>query len=64
MQGTIIKTSVIEGQHVEEGETVLVLEAMKMEQPIAAHRAGTVHELVAPGTAVASGDVLCQIADE
>lgn len=63
MQGTIVKTSVIEGQRVEEGETVLVLEAMKMEQPIAAHRAGTVHNLVAPGTAVASGDVLCEISD-
>ena len=63
MQGTIVKTSVIEGQRVEESETVLVLEAMKMEQPIAAHRAGTVHNLVAPGTAVASGDVLCEISD-
>ncbi len=64
MQGTIVKTSVTEGQHVEEGDTVLVLEAMKMEQPIAAHRAGIVHDLVAEGTAVASGDVLCQITEE
>ncbi|CEI26194.1 Acetyl-CoA carboxylase [Propionibacterium freudenreichii] len=63
MQGTIVKTSVQEGQHVDEGETVLVLEAMKMEQPIAAHRSGVVHNLVAAGTAVASGDVLCEITD-
>lgn len=42
---------------------MLVLEAMKMEQPIAAHRSGVVHNLVAPGTAVSSGDVLCEIKD-
>ncbi len=61
MQGTIAKTSVTEGQHVDEGETVVVLEAMKMEQPIAAHRSGVVHDLVEAGTPVASGDVLCRI---
>ena len=63
MQGTIVKAAVSEGQHVDEGETVVVLEAMKMEQPIAAHRSGVVHELVDAGTPVASGDVLCRITD-
>ncbi|WP_425438733.1 acetyl/propionyl/methylcrotonyl-CoA carboxylase subunit alpha [Propionibacterium cyclohexanicum] len=63
MQGTIVKASVAQGQHVDEGETVVVLEAMKMEQPIAAHRSGIVHELVEAGTPVASGDVLCRITD-
>ncbi|WP_415631500.1 acetyl/propionyl/methylcrotonyl-CoA carboxylase subunit alpha [Propionibacterium sp.] len=63
MQGTIVKTSVTEGQHVEEGETVMVLEAMKMEQPIAAHRSGIVHDLVEAGTPVSSGDVVARIAE-
>jgi acetyl-CoA/propionyl-CoA carboxylase biotin carboxyl carrier protein len=64
MQGTIVKIAVEEGQHVEAGELVLVLEAMKMEQPINAHRAGTVTGLVAEvGATVASGAPLCEIKD-
>jgi acetyl-CoA/propionyl-CoA carboxylase, biotin carboxylase, biotin carboxyl carrier protein len=64
MQGTIVKIAVEEGQHVEAGELVLVLEAMKMEQPINAHRAGTVTGLTAEvGATVASGAALCEIKD-
>ena len=47
MQGTIVKIAVEEGQQVEPGDLVVVLEAMKMEQPITAHKAGTVTGLPA-----------------
>ncbi len=64
MQGTIVRVAVAEGDQVGEGDLIVVLEAMKMEQPIAAHRAGTVRNLRAePGASVASGAVLCTIAD-
>ncbi|MFG3252431.1 acetyl/propionyl/methylcrotonyl-CoA carboxylase subunit alpha [Streptomyces sp. NPDC048172] len=64
MQGTIVKVAVEEGQHVEEGELVVVLEAMKMEQPLNAHRAGTVKDLSAEiGASVSSGAVICEIKD-
>jgi len=62
MQATIVKVAVEEGQQVVKGETVLVLEAMKMEQPIPAHRDGTVTGLTAtPGTTVGAGTVLLSI---
>ncbi|MGW1667253.1 acetyl-CoA carboxylase biotin carboxyl carrier protein subunit, partial [Streptomyces microflavus] len=64
MQGTIVKVAVEEGQQVAEGELIVVLEAMKMEQPLNAHRAGTVKGLVAEvGATVTSGAVLCEIKD-
>ncbi|RKN07550.1 acetyl/propionyl/methylcrotonyl-CoA carboxylase subunit alpha [Streptomyces radicis] len=64
MQGTIVKVAVEEGQRVEEGELVIVLEAMKMEQPINAHRSGTVVGLQADvGASVSSGAVICEIKD-
>lgn len=64
MQGTIVKVAVEEGQRVEEGELVVVLEAMKMEQPLNAHRAGTVKDLQAEiGASVSSGAVICEIKD-
>ncbi|MDF4253773.1 biotin carboxylase N-terminal domain-containing protein [Streptomyces sp. WMMB303] len=64
MQGTIVKVAVEEGQQVEEGELVIVLEAMKMEQPLNAHRAGTVKDLNAEiGAAVTAGGVICEIKD-
>ncbi|WP_277033152.1 acetyl/propionyl/methylcrotonyl-CoA carboxylase subunit alpha [Propionimicrobium lymphophilum] len=63
MQGTISKVSVSEGDRVEEGDLIVVLEAMKMEQPISAHRSGTVKGLIAAGSVVQSGDVICSITD-
>ncbi|WP_407560744.1 acetyl/propionyl/methylcrotonyl-CoA carboxylase subunit alpha [Streptomyces sp. 184] len=64
MQGTIVKVGVEEGQQVAEGDLVIVLEAMKMEQPINAHRAGTVKDLAAEiGATVTSGAVICEIKD-
>jgi acetyl-CoA/propionyl-CoA carboxylase biotin carboxyl carrier protein len=64
MQGTIVQVVVTEGQIVQAGDLVLVLEAMKMEQPLTAHRAGKVTSLTAnPGATVTSGSVLCEIVD-
>ncbi|UGQ14442.1 ATP-grasp domain-containing protein [Yinghuangia sp. ASG 101] len=64
MQGTIVKVAVEEGQEVAEGDLIVVLEAMKMEQPLNAHRAGTVKGLAAEvGATVTSGAVLCEIKD-
>jgi acetyl-CoA/propionyl-CoA carboxylase biotin carboxyl carrier protein len=63
MQGTIVKVAVADGDQVEAGDLVVVLEAMKMEQPITAHQAGTISGLTANvGDVVSSGTVLCQIA--
>jgi acetyl-CoA/propionyl-CoA carboxylase biotin carboxyl carrier protein len=64
MQGTIVKVAVEEGQLVAEGELVIVLEAMKMEQPMNAHKAGVISDLSATvGATVASGTVLLRIKD-
>ncbi len=64
MQGTIVKIAVAEGQAVEAGELVLVLEAMKMEQPINAHKSGVVTAVKASvGETVVSGAVLVEIKD-
>jgi acetyl-CoA/propionyl-CoA carboxylase biotin carboxyl carrier protein len=64
MQGTIVKIVASEGQRVSAGDTVMVLEAMKMEQPLTAHKDGTVTGLaVTTGQTVAAGDVLCQLKD-
>ncbi len=64
MQGTIVKVAVEDGATVAAGDLVVVLEAMKMEQPITAHKAGTVSGLSAEvGGTVTSGAVICTIAD-
>ncbi|WP_037912702.1 acetyl/propionyl/methylcrotonyl-CoA carboxylase subunit alpha [Actinacidiphila yeochonensis] len=64
MQGTIVKVAVEEGQKVAAGDLIVVLEAMKMEQPINAHRAGTVSGLKAEvGSSISSGAVVCEIKD-
>ncbi len=64
MQGTVLKVAVEQGAAVEEGALVCVIEAMKMENEITAHKAGTVSELpIAVGSSVASGDTLAVIAD-
>ncbi|MEU0238860.1 biotin carboxylase N-terminal domain-containing protein [Nocardiopsis sp. NPDC006198] len=64
MQGTVVKVVAQEGQSVAEGETVVVIEAMKMEQPLTAHRAGTIRGLkVSAGETVGNGAVVCEIED-
>ncbi|WP_225803765.1 biotin carboxylase N-terminal domain-containing protein [Streptomyces sp. NK15101] len=64
MQGTIVKVAVEEGQEVKEGDLIVVLEAMKMEQPLNAHRSGTVKGLSAEvGASVTSGAAICDIKD-
>ncbi|MFI7500665.1 acetyl/propionyl/methylcrotonyl-CoA carboxylase subunit alpha [Streptomyces sp. NPDC049687] len=64
MQGTVVKLAVEEGQSVEKGDLVLVLEAMKMEQPLNAHRSGTVKSLaIEAGAAVTAGALICEIKD-
>ncbi|MCX5410500.1 biotin carboxylase N-terminal domain-containing protein [Streptomyces sp. NBC_00059] len=64
MQGTIVKIAVEEGQEVKEGDLIVVLEAMKMEQPLNAHRSGTVKGLSAEvGTSISSGAAICEIKD-
>lgn len=65
MQGTVVKVAVAEGEKVEAGDLIIVLEAMKMEQPLNAHKSGVIKNLKATiGETVASGTVLCEIADE
>lgn len=62
MQGTVVKIAVEEGQSVEVGDLIIVLEAMKMEQPLNAHKAGVIKNLKAVvGETVSSGTVLCDI---
>ncbi len=64
MQGTIVKVAAEEGQDVSEGEVIVVIEAMKMEQPLKAHKAGTVTGLSAEvGATVTNGQALCEIKD-
>ena len=64
MQGTVVKVAVEVGQQVEVGDLIIVLEAMKMEQPLIAHKAGTIANLTAViGETVSSGTVLCDIID-
>jgi acetyl-CoA/propionyl-CoA carboxylase biotin carboxyl carrier protein len=64
MQGTVVKIAVEEGAQVEAGDLIIVLEAMKMEQPLNAHKSGIVTNLkVAIGETVASATVLCDIID-
>ena len=62
MQGTIVKVAVADGAEVAEGDLIVVLEAMKMEQPLLAHRAGTVQRLSAGvGASVSAGTAICEI---
>ena len=64
MQGTIVKVAVADGESVEAGQTIVVLEAMKMEQPLNAHKSGTITGLQADvGAVVTSGTVICEIKD-
>ena len=62
MQGTVIKVAVEENQEVAEGDVSVVLEAMKMENPVKAHKAGTVTGLqIAEGGQIGKGDVMLEI---
>jgi acetyl-CoA/propionyl-CoA carboxylase biotin carboxyl carrier protein len=64
MQGTIVKVVAENGQVVAAGDPIVVLEAMKMEQPLTAHKAGTVSGLSAEvGATVANGEVIAEIKD-
>ncbi|MFZ3559482.1 acetyl/propionyl/methylcrotonyl-CoA carboxylase subunit alpha [Streptomyces sp. BH055] len=64
MQGTIVKVAVEEGQEVKEGDLIVVLEAMKMEQPLNAHKSGTIKGLTAEiGASLTSGAAICEIKD-
>ena len=64
MQGTVVKIAVEEGQTVAEGDVVVVIEAMKMEQPLKAHKAGTVTGLAAEvGATISNGAVICELKD-
>ena len=64
MQGTIVKIVAPQGQRVEVGDTIVVLEAMKMEQPLTAHKSGAVSELtVQVGQTVPAGHLICRLTD-
>jgi acetyl-CoA/propionyl-CoA carboxylase biotin carboxyl carrier protein len=62
LQGTVLRVAVEKGQQIEEGALICVIEAMKMENEITAHRSGELAELnVAEGGSVSSGDVIAVI---
>jgi acetyl-CoA/propionyl-CoA carboxylase, biotin carboxylase, biotin carboxyl carrier protein len=64
MQGTIVKLVASEGQQVSAGDTIVVLEAMKMEQPLTAHKDGVVSGLsVEVGQTVSAGAIICQLGE-
>lgn len=64
MQGTVVKIHKANGDLVEVGDLIVVLEAMKMEQPLVAHKAGTIAKMnLSVGQTVASGVTLCSIED-
>jgi acetyl-CoA/propionyl-CoA carboxylase, biotin carboxylase, biotin carboxyl carrier protein len=64
MQGTVVKINATDGDTVSTGDPVVVIEAMKMEQPLTAHKSGTITGLTASiGTTVTAGQVVCDIKD-
>ena len=63
MQGTVLAVGVADGDEVEAGQVICIVEAMKMENEVHAHRAGTVGSVsVEPGQPVTTGQVICPIA--
>jgi acetyl-CoA/propionyl-CoA carboxylase biotin carboxyl carrier protein len=64
MQGTVTKVAVSEGQAVTAGDLIAVVEAMKMENPVLAHRSGTVTGLrVTAGDGISQDQVLCELSE-
>jgi acetyl-CoA/propionyl-CoA carboxylase, biotin carboxylase, biotin carboxyl carrier protein len=62
MQGTVLSVSVSDGDEVEPGQVICIVEAMKMENEVHAHRSGTVRSLsVEPGRPVTTGQIICTI---
>ena len=62
MQGTVLAVEVEEGEEITEGQVICIVEAMKMENEIAAHRPGVVGALsIAPGEPVKTGQVICLV---
>jgi acetyl-CoA/propionyl-CoA/long-chain acyl-CoA carboxylase, biotin carboxylase, biotin carboxyl carrier protein len=65
MQGTVLAVEVSDGEEVRAGQVICIVEAMKMENEITAHRDGTITDLaVAPGQAVTTGQVVCVVAQD
>jgi acetyl-CoA/propionyl-CoA carboxylase, biotin carboxylase, biotin carboxyl carrier protein len=65
MQGTVLSVAVADGDEIEPGRVICIIEAMKMENEVRAHRAGTVRNLsVDPGRPVTTGQVICTIAGD
>jgi acetyl-CoA/propionyl-CoA carboxylase biotin carboxyl carrier protein len=65
MQGTVLAVEVADGDEVEAGQVICIVEAMKMENEVHAHRAGVVSDLsVAPGQQVTTGQVICVLTAE
>jgi acetyl-CoA/propionyl-CoA carboxylase biotin carboxyl carrier protein len=64
MQGTVLDVKIADGDEVEAGDVICIVEAMKMENEVTAHRAGVIADLaVAPGDAVANGQVICVLVE-
>jgi acetyl-CoA/propionyl-CoA carboxylase biotin carboxyl carrier protein len=65
MQGTVLAVEVAEGDEVAAGQVLCIVEAMKMENEVHAHRDGVVRELsIAPGEPVTTGQIICVVAGE
>ena len=65
MQGIVLAVAVAEGDEVDAGQVICIVEAMKMENEVHAHRAGRVIELsVAPGQPVKTGQVICIVSGD
>jgi len=65
MQGTVLAVEVAEGDEVAAGQVICIVEAMKMENEVHAHRAGRITDLsVAPGQPVKTGQVICVVASD
>jgi acetyl-CoA/propionyl-CoA carboxylase biotin carboxyl carrier protein len=65
MQGTVLAVEVADGDEVRAGQVICIIEAMKMENEITAHRAGVITGLsVAPGQAVTTGQIICVVSQD